>query len=101
VAAGVVDDLGEFVVGQAVGAGDLEVVVQFVVGAQRDQDAQRDEAAVAPADSVPCLQSAEDTLDADVHQIGGEAVGAEVDLIIGAVRKHAGQLTKDAQTFVT
>jgi hypothetical protein len=48
----VVDDLRDLGVGQAVGARDLEVDGEFVVGSQRDEEAQRDEAAVAAAEAL-------------------------------------------------
>src|SRR6202011_982252 len=67
VAAGVVDDLSDLVLGQPVVAGDLDVELELFGGAQRDQDAERDKAALAPTQSFASPEPAEDVVDTDLE----------------------------------
>src|SRR5262245_36757634 len=60
IAAGVVDDFGDLVVGKPVVACDLHVELEFIGCAQSYEDAERDEAAVASAQPLAGPQPAED-----------------------------------------
>src|SRR5688572_3424054 len=83
VTAGVVDDFGDLVLGEPVVAGDLDVERQLVGGAQRDEDAERDQAAVAAAQTLTAPESTEDVVDADLEQLVAELAVAEVQLTFG------------------
>ena len=67
VTAGVVDDLGDLVFGQAVVPGDLHMELQLIGRAQRDEDAERDQAAVPPAQALASPQPPEDVVDTDLQ----------------------------------
>lgn len=89
VARGVVDDLRELVLGQAVGQRDPDVGRQLALRAEGDEDAQRDQAAVTAAEPVARPQRAEHTGDADLDEFLSEATVPEVDVV--PLGEHARQ----------
>ena len=94
VAAGVVDDLGQFVLGQAVLPGDAEVRIHLLGGPLSDQDAERHQAAIAAAQPLAGPQLAEHTLDTDLHQLRSEA--AEFDVVVGVGQRSGQHLPEDS-----
>ena len=96
IAAGVVNDFGDLVFGKPVVAGDLEVERELVGGAQRDQNAGRDKAAVATAQPLASPEPTENVVDADLEQFVAELA---VTQVVGRPTRQ--QLTEDLKTLFT
>jgi len=79
----VVDDFGDLVLGEPVVAGDLHMKLELVAGAQRDEDAERDKAAIATAQPFASPEPPEDVLHADLEKLVAEFAVAEVDVTVG------------------
>src|SRR6476660_6857638 len=97
VAAGVVDDFGDLVLRQPVVAGDLHVKLELVGGAQRNEDAERNKAAVATAQPVAAPVSPEHVVDADLEQLIAELAVAQV-VVWHCTRQ---QLAENLETLFT
>jgi len=82
---------------QPVVAGDLHVKLELVGGAQRNEDAERDKAAVATAQPVAAPESAEYVVDADLEQLVAELAVAQV-VVWHCTRQ---QLAEDLKTLFT
>jgi len=72
------------------------VDLDFVGRSKRDQDAERDEAAVASAEAVASPKPAEDVVDADLQELVAELAVAEVELT--CIRQ---QFAEDLKTLFT
>src|SRR3954466_4256056 len=97
ITAGVVDDFGDLVFGEPVVPSDLNVEFEFVSRAQRDKDAECDEAAVAAAQPVAGPKPAEDVVDANFEEFVTERAVAQV--VVGHSPRQ--ELTEDLKTLFT
>lgn len=98
VTAGVIDDFGDLIFGESVVAGDLHVRLELVGGAQCDQDAERDKAAIAAAQSLAAPEPDEDVVDTDLQRLLAELAVTQA----GVVGQCTGQqLAQDMETLFT
>lgn len=99
VTAGVIDDFGDLILAESVVAGDLHVGLELVGGAQCDQDAERDKAAIAAAQSLAAPEPAEDIVDTDLQKLLAELAVTQAGVVVG---QYTGQqLTENLETLFT